>query len=42
MLIIGRAIAGLGVSGLINGVYTIINVCLPLPKVPRMKASAPS
>jgi len=34
MLIIGRAIAGLGSSGLLNGAYTILNASLPLPKQP--------
>ncbi|KAL8832019.1 MAG: hypothetical protein Q9170_005052 [Blastenia crenularia] len=34
MLIIGRAVAGLGSSGLINGALTIISVCVPLAKRP--------
>ena len=34
MLIIGRAVAGLGASGLLNGSYTIIAISLPLAKQP--------
>jgi MFS family permease len=36
MLIIGRAIAGLGGAGLLNGGYTIIYATVPLPKQPGM------
>ncbi|RFU29963.1 hypothetical protein B7463_g6351, partial [Scytalidium lignicola] len=32
MLIIGRTVAGLGASGIINGALTIISSCLPLQK----------
>lgn len=32
MLIVGRAIAGLGGSGLQNGALTIISACVPLQK----------
>lgn len=34
MLIVGRAVAGLGSSGLINGAFTIIAACVPLTKRP--------
>lgn len=34
MLIVGRAVAGMGSSGLMNGALTIISVCLPLHKRP--------
>ena len=34
MLIVGRAVAGLGSSGLINGAFTIIAACVPLAKRP--------
>ena len=34
MLIVGRAVAGLGSSGLINGALTIIAACVPLAKRP--------
>lgn len=34
MLIVGRAVAGLGSSGLINGALTIIAACVPLVKRP--------
>ena len=34
MLIVGRAVAGLGSSGLINGALTIIAACLPIDKRP--------
>ena len=34
MLIVGRAVAGLGSSGLINGALTIISACVPLAKRP--------
>jgi MFS family permease len=32
MLIVARAIAGLGASGLINGALTIVAACIPLEK----------
>jgi MFS family permease len=35
MLIIGRAVAGLGGSGLMNGGLTILSTCVPLQKRPR-------
>lgn len=34
MLIVGRAIAGLGASGLLNGGLTIVSACLPVHKQP--------
>lgn len=34
MLIIGRAIAGMGGSGLSNGAITIVAACVPLVKRP--------
>jgi MFS family permease len=34
MLIIGRTVAGLGVSGLMNGGLTIIAACVPIHKRP--------
>jgi MFS family permease len=36
MLIIGRAVAGLGGSGLMNGALTIIAAALPMHKRPGM------
>jgi MFS family permease len=35
MLIIGRAVAGLGGSGLRNGALNVITECIPLSKRPR-------
>jgi MFS family permease len=37
MLIIGRAIAGIGGSGLMNGGFTIIAVVSPQEKRPRKR-----
>lgn len=34
MLIIGRAIAGMGAAGLMNGGLTIVAVLAPMPKRP--------
>ena len=34
MLIVGRAVAGIGCSGLVNGALTIVAACLPLIKRP--------
>ncbi|KAH8593546.1 putative MFS transporter [Bisporella sp. PMI_857] len=34
MLIAGRAVAGIGGSGLLNGAYTIVSAAVPLSKVP--------
>jgi MFS family permease len=34
MLIVGRAIAGIGSSGILNGAFTIIAACVPLVKRP--------
>lgn len=34
MLIVGRAVAGIGSSGLINGGLTIVSACLPVEKQP--------
>ncbi|PVH94015.1 MFS general substrate transporter [Periconia macrospinosa] len=36
MLIVGRAIAGLGASGLMNGILTILAAILPPHKLPRV------
>ena len=36
MLIIGRAVAGLGGSGLMNGALTIIGAAAPIHKRPGM------
>jgi MFS family permease len=36
MLIVGRAVAGLGFSGIINGAITIISSCAPLEKRPSL------
>jgi MFS family permease len=36
MLIVGRAIAGIGGSGILNGSFTIIAGCVPMPKRPGM------
>jgi MFS family permease len=32
MFIIGRAVAGMGGSGLMNGAFTIIAICMPMDK----------
>ena len=42
MLIIGRAVAGLGGAGLINGGITILSACTPLEKRASMKHNMPS
>lgn len=34
MLIAGRAIAGMGSSGLLNGAFTILAECVPMSKRP--------
>ncbi|CAG8955746.1 hypothetical protein HYFRA_00011012 [Hymenoscyphus fraxineus] len=36
MLIIGRAIAGLGAAGIINGAITVVSSCAPLDKRPAL------
>jgi predicted MFS family arabinose efflux permease len=36
MLIIGRAVAGMGTSGILNGAFTIIAGCVPMAKRPSM------
>jgi len=36
MLIVGRAIAGMGTSGIQNGAFTIIAGCVPMAKRPVM------
>lgn len=36
MLIVGRAVAGLGSSGLMNGIMTILAAILPPHKLPRV------
>lgn len=41
MLIVGRGIAGLGASGLLNGGYTIIHAMVPLHKQPCMNPDLP-
>jgi predicted MFS family arabinose efflux permease len=38
MLIVGRAVAGMGSSGLMNGALTIVAACVPLDKRPRKKS----
>ncbi|KAK3944445.1 major facilitator superfamily domain-containing protein [Diplogelasinospora grovesii] len=37
MLIIGRAVAGLGASGLLNGGYTIVALIVPVAKQPGLR-----
>lgn len=39
MLIVGRAVAGMGASGILNGTLTIIAGCIPMPKRPGMLLS---
>jgi len=39
MLIVGRAVAGLGAAGLVNGGLTILSACTPLEKRASMKHS---
>jgi predicted MFS family arabinose efflux permease len=36
MFIVGRAVAGMGTSGIVNGTYTIIAACVPMEKRPGM------
>ncbi|KAK9315522.1 major facilitator superfamily domain, general substrate transporter [Lipomyces starkeyi] len=36
MLIVGRAIAGMGTSGILNGAFTIISGCVPMSRRPTM------
>ena len=36
MLIVGRAVAGIGTSGIQNGAFTIIAGCVPMPKRPAL------
>ncbi|KAK6955838.1 hypothetical protein Daesc_003482 [Daldinia eschscholtzii] len=36
MLIVGRAVAGLGAAGIINGAITIVSSCTPLEKRPAL------
>jgi len=36
MLIVGRAIAGMGTSGILNGAFTIVAGCVPMAKRPGM------
>ena len=38
MLIVGRAVAGIGASGIQNGALTIIAECVSMPKRPRMSS----
>lgn len=35
-LIVGRAVAGLGTSGILNGAFTIISGCVPMSRRPSM------
>lgn len=39
MLIVSRAVAGLGGAGIMNGALTIISVAVPLPKRPLYMGS---
>jgi MFS family permease len=39
MLIVGRAVAGFGAAGIMNGSFTIVAACAPLEQRPR---NAPS
>lgn len=39
MLIVGRAFAGMGASGLLNGAYTIIHASVPLEKKAGMSTA---
>lgn len=34
MLIVGRAVAGMGSSGIVNGALTIVATCVPMHKRP--------
>lgn len=36
ILIIGRAVAGMGTSGIVNGALVIIAQCVPMEKRPSM------
>ncbi|KAK9314833.1 hypothetical protein V1524DRAFT_415869 [Lipomyces starkeyi] len=36
MLIVGRAVAGMGTSGILNGAFTIIAGCVPMAKGPTL------
>lgn len=36
MLIVGRAIAGIGGSGILNGAFTIISGCVPMSRRPTI------
>lgn len=36
MFIVGRAVAGIGTAGILNGAFTIIAGCVPMPKRPGM------
>ena len=36
MLIVGRAIAGIGAAALINGALTILSACVPTQQLPGM------
>jgi hypothetical protein len=37
MLILGRAVSGMGASGLLNGSYTVVASIVPMAKQARMK-----
>lgn len=37
MLIVGRAVAGMGGAGIVNGALTIIALCVPIQKRPSMR-----
>lgn len=34
MLIVGRAVAGMGGSGILNGAFTIVSGCVPMSRRP--------
>lgn len=36
MLIVGRAVAGMGGSGILNGAFTIVSGCVPMSRRPTM------
>jgi MFS family permease len=41
MLIVGRAVAGMGGAGITNGALTIIALCVPMQKRPSMSDPRP-
>lgn len=40
MLIVGRAVAGIGAAGIINGALIIVSSCVPMEKRPGKSYSA--